>query len=107
MCLLEISILVLFVVSSLIVFITISSSFMPFINFSFTLLPFSLELHSFAFILSQPFCPSVFFVCSHANLQLWNDNIVLLFCDLILSLNILNGHMLVLHFPAPHHLESV
>ena len=52
------------------------SSFMPLINFSFSLLSFSLYPHSFAFILWWPTNSFEFSFCFLINLQYCNDKII-------------------------------
>ena len=63
----------LIVVSSLLTSVIISSLFMPYMNHSFILLSFSLQLHSFAFILQHPVNPFfsifVWIFCEPAILQ--------------------------------------
>ena len=86
-CLLVTSFVFLLAISSHIISVMIASSFMPLINFSFSLLSSSLCPHSLNFLFY-----------SLANLHYCNDKIVSLCWDINLSLNILNSAIFVVYF---------
>ena len=69
----------------------ITSWFMPFMNCSFSILSFSLKLHSAAFIHNLPIQSCADSSLFLFNLQYHNDNMVLLCCGL-------NSHLVLLLF---------
>ena len=82
---------------SLIILTMMASSFMPLMNCSFSLLSFSLYLHSAAFTCNLSIHSCMDSLLLLPSLQYWNDNIVLLYCGLNFSLSILNSPPAVLH----------
>ena len=103
-CSLVISHIFLTAENSHMISIIMSSLFMQLINCLFSLLSFSLYLHSFTFILRLPIHSSSFPLCSVISMQHYRYIIISLRCSYNFSLSASTSSMLDLHFSFFHHL---